>query len=40
MKVIVDKRTEFIGIILMLSKYNQKYEFLKMPIQMKNILMI
>lgn len=29
MKVIVDKRTEFIGIILMLSKYNQKYEFLK-----------
>ena len=29
MKVVVDKRTEFIGIVLMLSKYNQKYEFLK-----------
>ena len=29
MKVVVDKRTEFIGIILMLSKYNEKYEFLK-----------
>ena len=29
MKIVVDKRTEFIGIVLMLSKYNQKYEFLK-----------
>ena len=31
MKVIVDKRTEFIGIVLMLSKYNQIYEFFKNP---------
>ena len=31
MKVIVDKRTEFIGIVLMLSKYNQKYDFFKNP---------
>ncbi len=29
MKVVIDKRTEFMGIVLMLSKYNQKYEFFK-----------
>ena len=31
MKVVIDKRTEFIGIVLMLSKYNQKYKFFKNP---------